>query len=478
MDEFNDMNHQSQEETTQEQPEVHSTSEYHGAGCNRKESPFADSPYVCNGGQDYQQGQEYRQEQQPPVKPPRKPHAPAAKKAVAGVLVAALLVTGSGLTAYGVSEYQRRDDQKTIAELNQKIQDLEKQIKVISPSETGHSVSGSTVSSTGSLTPAEVFAQNKKAVVAIAGLIQTERGSGTSAGSGFFMTEDGYVVTNAHVVANATSLTVITYDGEEYPASLVGADEINDLAVLKVDATGLPHVTMGSSDALIVGDQVVAVGNALGELSSSMTVGYVSGINRNIATDGSTVINMLQTDAAINSGNSGGPLFNMKGEVVGITSAKYSGTTSSGASIEGIGFAIPIDDVKSLIADLVEHGYVTSAYLGVKVSEMDPKVAGAYGLPIGVYVVEVTPGFCAEAAGVQEKDIILSLGDNAVNSMADLTRALRKFDAGETTTLTVFRNGREVSLKITLSEKPVEEQMPSEGNYEEWYDYFFNEKKD
>jgi serine protease Do len=188
---------------------------------------------------------------------------------------------------------------------------------------------------------------------------------------------------------------------------------------------------------------------------------------------------MIQTDAAINPGNSGGPLFNMKGEVVGITTAKYSGESSSGATIEGIGFAIPIDDVYDLIEDLINDGYVSSAYLGVMVSEMNPEAAEYYGYPVGAYVSEVTPGYCAEAAGLQAEDIIIALGTHKVKGLSDLTRILRNMEPGETTTITVWRDGEEVVLEITLDEKPLDVEtpspsgeMPEDGSYEEWYEYF------
>lgn len=197
-----------------------------------------------------------------------------------------------------------------------------------------------TVSNPGALTPAQVYAQNVQSVVAITnqgvknGTFGQESFTGT--GSGFILTADGYVLTNHHVIDGAQTITVTLYDGTEYTARLVGSDSISDVALLKIEAENLPAVTIGDSDGLDVGDQVAAIGNPLGELTSTQTVGYVSAKDRSVNTDG-TILNMLQTDAAINSGNSGGPLFNMNGEVVGITTAKYSGSTSSGASIEGIG---------------------------------------------------------------------------------------------------------------------------------------------
>ena len=259
------------------------------------------------------------------------------------------------------------------------------------------------------------------------------------------------------------------------------------MAVLKItESVQLQAVKIGSSDDLLVGDQVVAIGNPLGELTSTLTVGYVSAKERDVTTDGKT-INMIQTDAAINSGNSGGPLFNSKGEVVGITTAKYSGNSSSGASIEGIGFAIPIDDVMPLVDDFINYGYINSAYLGVMVSEMDAATANYYGLPVGAYVQEVTPGNCAEAAGVMAKDIIVAIGDYEVKNVSDLTKVLRKFKAGDETTITVFRSGQKLTLPITLDEKPRENttqtpaapengKLPENGSYEDWYNYFFGPK--
>lgn len=463
---------------------------YHNAGTGRKESPFADSPYVMNYG-GYQTGSG----NVPPVEPVQK--APKNKKkgggkiwrtVVAAVLTVVLVAGGCGITAFSVNRHWEDQTAQLTATMNKKIEALEKQVAAVGNS--GVSVSGSPVANVdGGLTPSQVYAQNVNAVVAISNQststnIYGQVSQTASSGSGFILTEDGYVVTNYHVVEGATTLTVITSDSTEYTASLVGYDENNDVAVLKIEATGLPHVTLGSSDDLIVGDQVVAIGNPLGELTSTQTVGYVSAKDRDVSTDNRTIINMIQTDAAINPGNSGGPLFNMKGEVVGITTAKYSGTTSSGASIEGIGFAIPIDDVLPIIDDLINYGYVTGAYLGVMVSNMDESTAQMYGLPMGAYVQSVSEGYCAEAAGLQPKDIITALGDYEVESITDLTRALRKFKAGDTTTLTVYRSGKELTLTVTLDEKPhdtagqaqesTQEQtpMPSEGSYEDWYNYF------
>ena len=208
-----------------------------------------------------------------------------------------------------------------------------------------------------------------------------------------------------------------------------------------------------------MGDQVSAIGNPLGELTASLSVGYISAKDRVVSGDTSGV-HMLQTDAAINSGNSGGPLFNACGEVVGIITAKYSGSSGSGATIEGLGFAIPVDDVKGILSDLQKFGYVTGAYLGVYVRDVEES-AQAYGLPAGAYIEEPMKGYCAEKAGIRAGDIIINLGGYNVDSVSALTRTLRRFKAGETVSVTVCRNGKREYLSVTLDEKPAPTETPS-----------------
>jgi len=400
------------------------------------------------------------------------------------LLVLVLIASSSAVTFVAVNErwaQKSQQDEATINQMNQKIDTMQKRLS-----------SGSAASAaSGTLqAPKEVYANNAESVVAISAEVQTvgfggQSGLGTASGSGFIITEDGYVVTNYHVVERAVSVSVVMSGGEEYEAKVVGFDSANDVAVLKIEAENLPAVVLGSSDELAIGDMVVAIGNPLGALTATLTVGYVSGKNREISTDNRTVINMIQTDAAINSGNSGGPLFNMYGEVVGITSAKYSGTTSSGASIEGISFAIPIDDVMSIIGDLRDFGYVTGAYLGVTVKDTDATAASLYGMPTGAYVVTSEDGGSADRAGIQPKDIIIKLGDYDVSNVRELTRTLRKFKAGDTTSITVIRSGERVTMDITLDEKPQDlstptqptENMPQNGNYDEWFKYFFGESR-
>lgn len=471
-----------QEQMPQEAEPAENASSYRNAASPHQKSPYANSPYTRSANPE-------------PVYQVRKPakQQKAGKKflknAVAAVLALSVVAGGCAITAASVNSRWEARNAETVTQLTEKIESLQEQINAANRY-GGTSVSGSPVAAVAGLTPGEVYARNVDSVVAITSTVTTsmygQTAQGTSSGSGFILTGNGYVVTNHHVIENGTNVTVIIHDGTEYPAKVVGSDSTNDVAVLKVDAEGLPAVTLGSSDDLIIGDMVVAIGNPLGTLNATQTVGYVSGKNREVSTDNS-MISMIQTDAAINSGNSGGPLFNMKGEVVGITTAKYSGTTGSGASIEGIGFAIPIDDIAGIIGDLQNLGYVTGAYLGVTVQNVDSESASYYGFPMGAYVASVVSGGSADRAGVQVKDIIVKLGDTKVGTVNELTRALRHFKAGDATTIVVFRGGQELSLTITLDEKPQDlnkpdagsTEIPSEGDFDEWYDYFrkyFNEQ--
>ena len=307
------------------------------------------------------------------------------------------------------------------------------------------------------MTPAQIYSEYVGAVVGIASEStgrnvwgQTVRQA--SSGSGFIITEDGYVVTNAHVVEGANAITVQLYDGKEYPATVIGYENTTcDVALLKIEATGLPTVAIGDSDATVTGEQVCAIGNPLGELTFTLTVGYISSLDREINTDG-TPINMFQTDAAINSGNSGGPLFDMSGNVIGITTAKYSGSTTSGTIIEGLGFAIPINDVMQIINDLTQYGYVKGKpFLGISAGD-----SGYYGknLPAGAYVSEVTEDSAAQKAGIQVGDVIVGLGDSVIGSQTDLQSALSAFKAGDKVRVTVYREGQYLKLELTLDERP------------------------
>lgn len=415
----------------------------------KKPSPFADSPYVMSGQPQAEDAWQEKVSCTAPEKPKKK-GSKWGKRVVAAVLVVALVAAGCYITAFSVNGYWAGQVQMLQQSFEQKLEDLQQQIKDNSYTGNGNSISGSVNTSSDGLTPGQVYAKNVNSVVSVSA---TDTGSG---GSGFIISEDGYIVSNYHVIEGSSRVKIITNDEQQYDAKIVGYDAANDVAVLKIEATGLQYAAIGSSDDLIVGDQVVAIGHPLGNETPTLTVGYVSAKDQSISTDGS-IINMLQTDAAINSGNSGGPLFNMKGEVVGITTAKYSGTTSSGASIESVGFAIPIDDVVRKLQDLVDYGYVTGAYLGVSVMDMNSEILEAFGFPKGAYVAETVPGYCAYKAGVQAKDMIIAVGQYEVDSVNGLTRALQKFKAGDVTTVTVWRAGAVLVLDITLDEKPAPE---------------------
>ena len=374
------------------------------------------------------------------------------KYAVISVLIVALVTAACGISIVVTNQYWQVYNQRLLENFQQQIQVLRQELEAHQKDEDSL-----LIVPTEGMTPSQIYQKAISSVVAVNSTVRTtENGKvyeGVSAGSGFVLSQDGYIVTNHHVIDGSTAVSVTFADGSQIQARIIGSDAVNDIALLKVEANHLVPVSIGASSELRVGDQVVAIGNALGELSFSLTVGYVSGTDRSISNDGS-VLNMIQTDASINSGNSGGPLFNSRGEVVGITTAKYSGTTSSGASIEGIGFAIPIDDVIGMLNDLRQYGYITGAYMGVMVRDVDPVAAEMYALPLGAYVSETTPGYAAHRAGILAKDIITNVGGYEVTCMSDLTRVLRNFRAGDETTVVVWRSGQWVILPIVFDEKP------------------------
>ena len=303
----------------------------------------------------------------------------------------------------------------------------------------------------------EIYASWVNSAVGISTEIVTTNWFGqqvkAAAGSGFVISADGYIVTNYHVIEGAHTIKVTFQDGAEYDATLVGGEESNDVAVLKIDAQGLTPVIIGDSDDLHVGQTVTAIGNPLGELTFSQTHGIVSARDRTITLDGGIKINMIQTDCTINSGNSGGPLFNLYGEVIGITSAKYSNNGSySEATIEGIGFAIPMNDVVGIIKDLIEHGYVTGKpNVGVLLDDIDAN-ALHYGIPDGAEVMAILEGSCAQKAGLQVGDIVTKVNDTAITSVTALQDAVKIYRAGEKVTFTVYRNGEMLDLLLTLDE--------------------------
>ena len=335
------------------------------------------------------------------------------------------------------------------------------------------------------LTAQEVYGINVDAVCGIATEVTTnvfgQTASTAVVGSGFVLTEDGYVVTNNHVVEGTDNVSVKLHDGSTYPAEVIGGDSLSDVALLKIEAEGLSHVAVGDSDAIAVGEGCIAIGNPLGELTFTMTGGYVSALPREINISGKP-ISMFQTDAAINAGNSGGPLFDMAGNVIGITSAKISGITGSGASIEGVGFAIPINEALRVVYDLQEYGYVRGrAFLGVTVKELDAATADTYGLPVGPIVQSVVADSCADKAGIAVKDIILAFNGRTVQTYTQLMSALNKCSAGDEVTLRIYRAGAELDVTLTLDERPEEQTVRKveQGDVDntEEYSYYYDPDK-
>ena len=319
--------------------------------------------------------------------------------------------------------------------------------------------SESLVSSTGTQAHAdedrtEIIAKCMEAVVSID--ITMMNGSEdvyAGSGSGVIITSDGYVATCNHVVEGSASISVFLNNGTRYPAVLVGSDPVTDIAVVKINADEeFTFATLGSSDSLRVGDQVYAIGNALGELSNTVTEGIISGLDRDIEIDGQSMT-LLQTSAAINSGNSGGALFLSDGTLVGIVNAKSSGTTTSGATIEGLGFAVPIDLAKTIISDIMDYGFVTGRpYLGVSTKNV------SYGFGMFSYytypqVVSVIEGSPADIAGIRENDIITQINGEAVNSATELRVRINSFKIGDVITVTVQRGNNTVNIEVTLLEK-------------------------
>ena len=340
-------------------------------------------------------------------------------------------------------------------------------IQQVAPSSTADSASGSdssitAASSSGSsLTTEQVADLVSPSVVVITteqvvysqwswyGQNQVESG----AGSGVIISSDGYILTCAHVVDGASNITV-TINDKDYTATLVGEDTTSDIAVIKIDANGLTPATVGDSDSLKVGQNVMAVGNPLGELGGTVTGGMISALNRSVTIQGSSSVNtmsLIQMDASVSPGNSGGGLFNMNGELVGIVNAK-----SSSSDAEGLGFAIPINDAIKVAQELLENGYVTGRpYLGITyLAVTDAQTASQLGVnAYGVYVVEVVKGGPAEKAGLQAGDRIVSVDGTEIASKHDLGTLMQKHAAGDTLSITIARDGQMQTVNVTLGEK-------------------------
>ena len=334
------------------------------------------------------------------------------------------------------------------------------------------SVDGHTV-----LTPEEIYAANLGAAVGVNGDVTTNAWGYTVrnavSGSGFVISSNAtssYIVTNYHVINNVQDIKVFFANGDSYDATLVGGEEDNDIAVLRIEVGNLQTVTLGDSDALNVGENVYAIGNPLGELTFTFTGGYVSAKDRSVTMSDGTVMNMLQTDTAINNGNSGGPLFNEYGQVIGIVSAKLSSSSSSEASVEGLGFAIPINDVRDMITSIIENGYVTGKpSMGILLDDV-PQAAQQYGVPAGAEVLAILDGSGADNGGLQVGDIITAVNGTEVSGSSDLQSAVSEFSAGDTVTLSIYRNGETTTVDVTLDEENQEREEAMNQLQQDYYE--------
>ena len=391
--------------------------------------------------------------------PPKKKGGVSGKVVVAAALVCALIGGAVGGGAVLLTRHDRNTEDNAVLEASTSEEDSSTDDSSVIRSKT---IDVTTNSTSTKMTPQDVYENYVNAVVLVynQGTTSTYWGQAESqsSGSGMIISKDGYVLTNNHVVEGAEKLTVMTTSGEEYDATVIGADEVNDVALLKIEGDeDFPTVSIGDSDQIEVGEQVCAIGNPLGELTNTLTVGYVSALDREISESSTgTTINMFQTDCAINSGNSGGPIFDMNGNVVGITTAKYSSSGySNAASVEGIGFCIPINDAMSIVNDLMQYGYVKGRVsMGVSVRAMDTTVAKYYNLPTGVYVAGVTSGSAAENAGIQEGDMICAIDGDETASVAALKQKLKDYKPGDTATVSIYRSstGKKLDVTITFDE--------------------------
>ena len=305
------------------------------------------------------------------------------------------------------------------------------------------------------MTPAEVYAANVNSTVGITTSVTTNfwgyQSTSAASGSGFIISDDGYILTNFHVVEESSSISVSMYNGESYDATLIGYDESNDIAVLKIEAEGLAPVILGDSNNLNVGDSVVAIGNPLGELTFTLTSGAISAKDREVTFSNNTTMNLLQTDCAINSGNSGGALFNLYGEVIGVTNAKYGTSSSSSASIDNIGFAIPINSIMNIVESIIEKGYISKPYIGISVLDVSAETQ-QYGIPAGAAVQSVTENGPAAQAGLQRGDVITAVDGKAMTS-TELVSYIVASEIGQQIVFSIYRQGETLEVIVNVGEQ-------------------------
>lgn len=410
----------------------------------------------------------------PPEKPVREPRAPRPRHEKKGGFLRTLLICllcallgASGAALWADARMDRELDQMrgSLDEMRRELDTARQELDAAQKLSAAPAAE-----SAGEITASNIYNLGCRQVVGITTEVTYTNWFGMTSsnavsGSGFIISPDGYILTNHHVVEDALSgnlaVTVMLHDGSQYQAEIVGAEnDGSDVAVLKIDAEGLDAAVLANSDGISVGEDVFVVGNPLGELAFSMTIGHVSALDRGIVTDSdSGAINMFQLDAAVNPGNSGGPVYNSQGQVIGVVTAKYSDT-----DVEGLGFAIPINDAFSIASDLMTKGYVTGkAYLGVQIDRRyNSMYSQYYGMPIGAYVDSVEKGGCAEAAGLRAGDIITQLGDQSISGYDDLRAALREFSAGDSAPLVYYRAGESQTVSVTFDEvRPSSSQTAS-----------------
>ena len=383
--------------------------------------------------------------------PPKTRHvSPVVTALIAGVIGLGAGYGGGYLAVKQAAKQQTPAVQETVTVETPAAPSEDKEEKPVAAATSGLSIQD--VAEMASKTVVEIQTENTQTTFTF--LYGNQSYTSKAAGSGVILSEDGYIITNNHVVSDSEKIVVTTYDGTEYDATLVGTDVKSDIAVIKIEASGLDAASIGDSDTLRVGDTALVIGNPLGSLGGTVTSGIISATNRDMVINQQSM-NLIQTNAEINSGNSGGGLFNDKGQLVGIVNAKDSGTSSSGAVIEGIGFAIPINSAYKIALDLMENGYVTNrATIGVSLSTVsddffDPSTGQTFSA--GLYIGEVYAGSGAEAAGLQAYDRIVSADGTSVTSYTDLSKILVNKNVGDTLELEIERNQQISTVTVTLT---------------------------
>ncbi len=410
---------------------------------NDKNNSLANTNYsTSNTGSSYSSGSYYSGYDEEPKK-----KGSGNTKVIAAAMVCSIILSGAAGFGGGILASRFTESESVQDTPSSSISSS------MAPSSPAEANTVNTTVSSGAMSIAEIAAATANSVVEITtesvvtgGGFWVQQYVASGAGSGVILSEDGYIATNNHVIENATSVTVRLHNGESYEAQIIGADSEKDVALIKIDATGLTPAKIGDSDALVVGEDTVAVGNPLGQLGGTVTNGIVSALDREITIDGQTM-NLLQTNAAINPGNSGGGLFNEKGELVGLVVAK-----SAGSDLEGLGFAIPINDVMEVVEQLKEFGYVTGKpYLGISLVDINTvQRAMQYGVNrAGVYVMEVDRPEC----GLQAGDCITQINGFEVESSDDISDTIKAYSAGDTVEMTVIRNGETITVDALLGEK-------------------------